>query len=133
VLEATLRLFLDEEKLVDNHAVMQMLLKPESEIKKQAESVVAAINSNGLQLTVISGHSEVGGGSLATESLPTWLLTIEKRGMAPNELALRLRHADPPIVSRIHNAQVCLDFRTIHPDENPLVIGALAQLSEGDA
>ena len=127
-LEATLRLFLDEKKLIENHAVMQMLLKPTDEIKKQAEAVARALDSNDLRLAVISGHSEVGGGSLATESLPTWLLAIEKTGMAPDALALRLRQTEPPIVSRIQNNQVCLDFRTIHPDETQLVISALEQL-----
>ncbi|MCK5739855.1 L-seryl-tRNA(Sec) selenium transferase [bacterium] len=131
-LEATLRLFLDEKKLVENHAVMKMLLRPEAEIKKQAEAVVKGIVSTDLRLSVISGHSEVGGGSLATESLPTWLLTVEKTGMAPDLLALRLRQNDPPIVCRIHNNQVCLDFRTIHSAETALVISALEQL-KGDA
>lgn len=128
-LEATLRLFLDEANLGQTHAVMQLLTKSIPEIEAQIQRVMRALPDFPGQLELIDGVSEAGGGSLATETLPTKLLTITLAPQSPDEVAQQLRENSPPIISRIQNNRVCLDFRTIREDEEPFILVALRQIA----
>ncbi len=66
-----------------------------------------------LKTTIIAGESLVGGGSAPTSSLPTFLLAITAESLSADELAARLRHNDPPIISRVEEGRVLLDLRTV--------------------
>jgi len=120
VLEATLRLFLDEETLMRVHPVLRMLTEPKTEIKKRCYSLrrkLKEIIGEKGSLAVEEDVSEVGSGSLAGETLPTWILSVRLRDHTPEKLARRLRMADPPVFSRIKDDKVILDCRTIRRDE----------------
>jgi L-seryl-tRNA(Ser) seleniumtransferase len=69
--------------------------------------------------------SEIGGGSLATESMPTKVLAIKPKKISVEELAKRMRFYDPPVFGRIEKEEFLLDFRTIRSDEIELIAQAL--------
>ncbi|MDZ7331359.1 MAG: L-seryl-tRNA(Sec) selenium transferase [candidate division KSB1 bacterium] len=136
-LEATLRLFLDKEKLLEHHPVLKFMLRTEAELEQQAiqlkDRLQQIIGGQG-EVTVAAGLSEVGGGSLATESLPTRLLLLQLGQYSPEALARKLRLSDPPIIPRIVNNRVALDQRTIRPDEIEFIILAVSNIvSSGGA
>ncbi|MEO0092652.1 MAG: L-seryl-tRNA(Sec) selenium transferase [candidate division WOR-3 bacterium] len=127
-LEATLRLFLDEVKLLKEHALMQILLKPLKEMEKEAKLLkrrLQALLGDKIELTVRDDLAEVGGGSLATFSLPTKVLAIRPKSIDVVELAKRLRFYDPPIFGRIERDELLLDFRTIRNDEIAIIAQGL--------
>ncbi len=130
-LEATLRLFLDKEKLLEHHPVLKFMLRTEAELEQQAialkDRLEQIIGDRG-ELAIAEGLSEVGGGSLATESLPTRLVLLQMNQYAPATLARKLRLSDPPIIPRIVNDRVALDQRTIRPDEIELIVQAVAAI-----
>jgi L-seryl-tRNA(Ser) seleniumtransferase len=134
VLEATLRLFLDKEKLFDHHPVLKFMLRNESEIGQKAielrEKLSRIIGDRG-EVTIEKGLSEVGGGSLATESLPTWLVLICIRGIYPDELGKKLRLSDPTIIPRIVNNRVAFDLRTVREDESAFIVDAVLKIIDG--
>lgn len=127
-LEATLKLFLDEDNLLTEHAVLHLLTKPVAVIKKQAEKIKRALSSFPLKIEIETGLSEIGGGSLATESLPTQIVTITSDRFRANELAKKLRENQPPIISRIQSDRLQLDLRTVREDETGLIIQALQKI-----
>jgi hypothetical protein len=47
--------------------------------------------------------------------------------MGPDSLALRLRVAEPPVVTRVAGGRVLLDPRTLPEESFPLVARALEQ------
>lgn len=125
-LEATLRLFLDEEKLLKEHSLLQILLKPINQMEKEAKSLYRKLSvflGNDTTIAIRDSLSEIGGGSLATASMPTKVLAIKPKQMTVEELAKRMRYYDPPIFGRIEKEEYLLDFRTIRADE----IGIIAQ------
>ena len=64
---------------------------------------------------------------MPAEMMPTRLLSI--RPIDPAEtLAKRLRAGTLQFSPEIHQESVLLDFRTIQPDEDPLVESALTSL-----
>jgi L-seryl-tRNA(Ser) seleniumtransferase len=132
-LEATLRLFLDKEKLFEHHPVLKFMLTNEAEIAQRAEELhsklINLIGDRG-EVSIEKGLSEVGGGSLATESLPTRLVLFMLNDCKPEGLARRLRLSDPPIIARILNNKVAFDLRTIREDEIDLIIQAVLKIAD---
>ncbi len=133
VLEATLRLFLDEEWLRHHHPVVSMLAISEGEIRKRCgklRRVLTTVLSADDEISVERDSSEVGSGSLAAVPLPTWVLALSLKGMPAELLASRLRSADVPVIGRVKEGRVLLDGRTIRNDEIPLVAAAIRQAKQ---
>ncbi len=130
VLEATLQLFLrKEEIIIENHGVMSLLLKPMREIKNQAQWCVRKLKTlSNVKLEVQWSISEIGGGSLSTEQLPTYVLAIKPEKMSVESLAKRLRLSNPPIFGRIEDDHYLLDFRTIFKGEEKIIVDTLLQI-----
>jgi len=68
-------------------------------LRARAEEWLAALGEAGRGCEVRPSRSAVGGGSLPGVTLPTFVLALPPG--APDELAARLRRADPPVVARI--------------------------------
>ena len=129
-LEATLRLFLNPEKLTINHPVYRMFAANLEDIRKRAEEVYTGIKSEiskGAELALIEGRSQVGSGSAPVETIPTILLQVKPESGSAERLARSLRHSNPPIFTRVHKDAVLFDFRTIQPGEGPLIADFLIE------
>lgn len=132
-LEATLKLFLNRAELEQQHPTYRMFsLLPES-LRQRAEALAALLQSLPAQVTVTAGQTEVGSGSVPTQTLPTWLISLQPHSLPPEELARRLRYSDPPIFARVHKDAVLFDLRTIQPEEEAWVVEAIKSGIEGPA
>jgi len=140
VLERTLELFLDEERVVKEHALFQLLLKTPAQMQSEAKALVRRVQAllplplgegrgEGdkvvAQFTVKPALSEIGGGSLATESLESRVVAIRPQTMHVDELARRMRLNRPPVFGRVEKGEYVLDFRTLRRDEIPIIAAAL--------
>jgi L-seryl-tRNA(Ser) seleniumtransferase len=128
VLEATLQMFLlKEEDLVLNHAVLNILLKPLDKIRSSAQRCARGLRTtfrNVLDVSVRTGFSEIGGGSLSTEQLPTYLVAVKPRDIPANDLARALRRCQPPVFARVAEDSMLLDFRTVMKGEEKVILDA---------
>jgi len=79
---------------------------------------------------VLSGFSTVGGGSLPTEELPTFLLALSPKN--PDDFSRELRDSHPPIITRIENNQILLDPRTVLPGQKAPLLRNLSRLLENE-
>lgn len=134
VLERTLEMFLDEARAVEEHALFRILLKPVRQMQREAMRLfrrVAPGLAGKAQVTVRPGVSEIGGGSLATESLESRVLAIRPTGIKVDELAKRMRRHRPPVFGRVEHDEYVLDFRTIRADEIPIIERALSSALQG--
>jgi L-seryl-tRNA(Ser) seleniumtransferase len=102
VLEYVLRAYLRGD--MDAIPTWRMLRATEKELKTRAESFVARLPNTA---KVVELKSVVGGGSAPEVYLPSWGVALDAA------LESQLRHADPPVISRIEDGQLVLDFRTI--------------------
>jgi len=127
-LEATLQLFLmKEDILIQNHSVFSILLKPSDEIKKRANRcarVLKASFGKRLDISVRPDVSEIGGGSLSTEQLPTYVVVIRPKTMNAQELARALRCYEKPVFGRVAEDTLLLDFRTVLKGEEKVILEA---------
>jgi L-seryl-tRNA(Ser) seleniumtransferase len=114
VLEYVLRAYLRGDP--DTIPTWRMLRASETELKARAESFADRLG-NGAK--AIALKSVVGGGSAPEAYLPSWGVALDAR------LESLLRNADPPVISRIEEGKVILDFRTIFPDEEEVLLTTL--------
>jgi len=130
-LEATLRLFLEPETLLEKHRLMSLLTAPLDGIRRRAESLaqeIAASCANWLSAEAQSGESEIGGGSLAGYPIPTVVVRLRPKAISPDDLAARLRQASPPIFTRVQEGCVVLDVRTMLASEEKLIVPVLKRI-----
>jgi len=135
-LESTLRLFLDPDQLPARHRVLWMLRRSPDELRARAEALAEAIGAAAggwLEADLAPGDSEVGGGSLAAQPLPTVVVSLWSRALPAGELARRLRLCRTPVFSRIHGDRVLLDLRTVLPGEEALILAGLEEIGAGVA
>lgn len=129
-LEATLKLFLDEQVAIREVPTLQMLMRSPGEIAKEAEGIAAnlkKINSD-LEVSVISGCSQMGSGSLPEQNLATTLVAISSRIMSAEELAKHLRLYNTPVFARIQNDQILIDPRTLLNGDKEIIIKAMTEI-----
>lgn len=131
-LEATLRLYFDKEKLIKSHPSLNLMLRSEKELQRNAlklKSGLEKIITNKGNVTIEKGLSEIGGGSLATESLETRLVTLELNNLSVEKLSTKLRQNDPPIITRITKDRVIFDMRTLLDNEMKLILKAITKIT----
>ena len=75
---------------------------------------------------VVAATARVGGGALPLLELPGPAVAVSQPGLSADDLAARLRAADPPVIARIEDDRVLLDPRTLADDELTLVARAVA-------
>ncbi len=127
VLEATLKLFLDESVALREVPTLQMLRRRAGEIREQAERLAAQLRDKNVaaMVTTTSGFSQMGSGSLPAQNLATTLVAILPDGISAESLAARLRLHEPPVFARIQNDQVLIDPRTLRDDDDAIVVEAV--------
>jgi L-seryl-tRNA(Ser) seleniumtransferase len=117
-LEATLRLYRDPQRARREIPVLAMLTADETTLRARAERLAAAVGGE-----IVAATAKVGGGALPLLELPGPAVAVT--GAPPDDLAARLRAADPPVVARIEDGRLLLDPRTLADDEVELVARAL--------
>jgi L-seryl-tRNA(Ser) seleniumtransferase len=121
-LEATLRLYRDPDRARREIPVLAMLTLDEATLRERAERLAAEI---GVAAAIVQAVARVGGGALPLVELHGPAVAVEIPGTSPDDLAARLRAADPPVIGRIEAGRLLLDPRTLADDEIGLVARAL--------
>ncbi|WP_407702110.1 L-seryl-tRNA(Sec) selenium transferase [Tumebacillus lacus] len=132
-LEATLRLYLDEEKAKREVPTVWMLLRTAEELRPEAERLAAGLAGVFGERAVVEiehGLSQVGGGSLPTEELPTWHVTVRSRHLSLTELEHQLRHVPMPVMTTFKKEALHFDVRTIFPREIDAVVKSVRDASD---
>ena len=122
-LEATLFAYVKGDH--DAIPALRMMRLSKEEIGKRAEAVADSLRSAKLSVEVLDGESVIGGGAAPSAALPTRLLAITCTGLSADELSVRLRASDPPIIARVEEGRVLLDLRTVFPEQDEAILQAL--------
>jgi L-seryl-tRNA(Ser) seleniumtransferase len=112
-LEGTLVLALDPSTR-DAIPVLRMLHEPLDRVRARAERLAELVDGD-VEDTV----ARVGGGALPLSELPSAACAVEE------ELAARLRLADPPVVALVRDGRTLLDCRTLTDDDVDEVVRAI--------
>jgi L-seryl-tRNA(Ser) seleniumtransferase len=124
-LEATLRLYRDERLAMERIPTLRMITTPLPVLEERAHRLASLIGEadtrKALQIKVQSSSSQVGGGSLPAQNLPTYVVAVRSHRMSTRKIELFLRNNTPPIIGRIESDLFLMDVRTLQPNELPIL------------
>ena len=126
-LEDTLLAYVRDDH--DSIPAVRMMRLTQAEIGKRAEKLAARLAGQKLKFEILDGDSLLGGGAAPSSVLPTRILAITCEGLSADELATQLRASDPPIVARVEEGRVLLDLRTVFPEQDAAIAGALTRIA----
>jgi L-seryl-tRNA(Ser) seleniumtransferase len=126
-LEATLLAYVKRDH--DAIPTLRMMRLTKQEIGKRAEALAGRIGGAKVKVEAVEGESVIGGGAAPSSVLPTRLLAVSCEGLSADELAVRLRASDPPIIARVEDGRVLLDFRTVFPEQEPAIEAAFKRIA----
>ncbi|MBN5402916.1 L-seryl-tRNA(Sec) selenium transferase [Serratia marcescens] len=118
-LEATLRLYLQPEKLAEQLPTLRLLTRPQQEMQQAAERLLAALRPRftaDFDLRAEPCWSQIGSGSLPVDRLPSYALTFtprDGRGATLEALAERWRRLPQPVIGRLGDGRLWLDLRCL--------------------
>ena len=127
-LEATLRMYLDEEKARENIPTLKMLTYTMEELEIKANTLFKKIETLNLNATIKieDGLSQVGGGSMPLETMKSKVIAITPNEINVSTLEKKLRLSDSHIIARVYDNKYVLDTRTIFEDEFDIVVKELS-------
>lgn len=135
-LEATLRLYRDEREALEKIPTLKMIAVSAEELHSRAEELASSIrradSEASMRVEVAQSFSQVGGGSLPAQDLPTFVVSIGSDRFSPNRIDGFMRENDPPIIGRIEADRFIMDLRTILPDQSDVVAEAFGRLMRPD-
>jgi L-seryl-tRNA(Ser) seleniumtransferase len=134
-LEATLRLYLNEGRALREVPVLRMLGAPPDELRRRAEALAGRLRALPGLATVEAREdlAYVGGGSLPDQPLKTWVVEVQAREVSDAALASRLRTGTPSVMGRLREGKLVLDVRTVFPEQEAALVGAVEATVAGTA
>ena len=126
-LEATLRLYRDPTRALQEIPTLRMLAAPAAELEARAGRLAAALADGGVDCEVVATEGAVGGGTFPGVTLPSHAVALSARD--PSRMAAALRMTDPPLVGRIAEDRLLLDVRTVLPGEDGRLVEHVLQVA----
>jgi len=127
LLESTLRLYLNLDRVDEEVPVLRMIRMTADDIRPRAKRLAGRLMKAGLsaEIDVFEDVSEIGGGSLSNQAMPTVCVGIRPARLNTATAAERLRLGTPCVFVRISNDRLVVDLRTLQDGEATLLTEAL--------
>jgi L-seryl-tRNA(Ser) seleniumtransferase len=118
-LEATLRIYLNEEQALEQIPILRMIQTPLETLQSRAKAIARKLKKlDGIEsVEVREDIAYVGGGSLPDQKLATVVVALKAKSLSDSELAQRLRTGDPAVLPRVQDGRVLLDVRTVFEEQ----------------
>nr|WP_153016298.1 L-seryl-tRNA(Sec) selenium transferase [Clostridium tepidiprofundi] len=125
-LEGTLKYYLDEEEAIKNIPTLSMILADKDDIMKKAQKLKEMLEKSlrNYDFNISADFSMVGGGSMPTEKVDTYVIRIKSKKIATEKLEYLLRMNKIPIIVRVCNDEIILDLRTIFEKDFNTILDA---------
>ncbi len=123
-LEATLRLYLNEKTAIKEIPTLRMITTSFEELERKANKLYSLIKStvgNRVEVNIVNETSQVGGGSMPLEKIPTKAIVLYYENGSIASLERKLRQLETPIITRIYKDKMYLDLRTIKENDFNIV------------
>jgi len=121
-LESVLRDYYDPETVLKKNQTLRMISDPPETIKKRAQKFLrrtrSKIKDRGA-IKLVSTISRVGGGALPEYGLVSWAAELNPAGISVSTLEKDFRALSVPVIGRIENERLLIDFRTVLDGEIP--------------
>ena len=129
--EATLEAYLDLKTLAENVPTVGLLELTREDIRKKVNVFLKLLklpDNTAWNCELRETESRTGGGALPELPIESAALILSHPQKSANELQNWFRSQTVPVIVRIHEDQIWLDFRTILPQDNEELLRVLSVL-----
>ena len=129
--EATLEAYLDLKTLAENVPTVGLLELTREDIRKKVNVFLKLLklpDNTAWKCELRETESRTGGGALPELPIESAALILSHPQKSANELQNWFRSQTVPVIVRIHEDQIWLDFRTILPQDNEELLRVLSAL-----
>ena len=126
-LEATLRLYLHEERALREVPVLRMLNTPLAELCRRANLLASKMwgEIKGIAAATVAEYvAYVGGGSLPDQTMKSVVIQVEADAVSDDELSRRLRTGTPAIMGRLQDGKLRSAFAHCIPRARNALVGS---------
>lgn len=129
-LEVVLMEYLSEEKAIENIPVLRMITASLEDVSRKAKNLARILRRGELEakIQVVPCESQIGGGSLPLERIPSQAVAIQPTRISVPELEECMRHLPVPVIPRTVNDMILLDVRTIEERQFKVIASQLKSL-----
>jgi L-seryl-tRNA(Ser) seleniumtransferase len=127
----TLKLYQEPDRAVHEIPTLIAITRSPADVKAQASRLATRIRrvvGPQVEVKVLKSLSEVGGGSLPGQTLPSWSVTLRSEGISADDISRHFRLNTTPIFGRIENDLFMLDMRTVAPVEAAVIVECVRML-----
>ena len=121
-LEATLQSY--EAGTEEEIPVIGMMAASPDALKEKARLLLAALEEAGIPAQLAETASQVGGGSVPNQDLPSFAVAFDGNAVA---LEQKLRLGLHPIIGLIRSDRYLLDVRTLRTEDFPIIVEAVRE------
>lgn len=124
LLEPTLKLYLQNDFLLEKNLVLKMLLEPVEKLKERVQRFIGNLPKSVKTKCEIQAEKsvvQIGSGALPLEELPSWAVSLNPHAISCEQLARKFRKAEMPVLGYIRDEKLYLDFRTVFEKDEPVL------------
>lgn len=129
-LEATLRLYFEEDPWQKIPALKMLSMKPE-EVRRKAIKLKRLFDrefGKKIKTKVVPTVARSGGGALPDVDIQSYGVAISVEGMSASCIEEALRFTDPPVIVLVQDNQILMDARTLFEGDYRKIIQAFKQI-----
>ncbi len=131
-LEGTLKYYIDEKDAIENIPSLNMILMPVEDVKQKCMTLKRKLQSKTKEFTftIDKGESMVGGGSMPTEKIKTYVLKVSSSKLSPQAMEGKLRLGENSLIARVYDNELVLDGRTLFRRDFDEIVNCFRSLEE---
>ena len=126
-LRETLVSYTDPELAMAEIPTLRMLSVSSETLRSRADLLCQRLEEAGAAARVVPTESQVGGGSVPMQAIPSWAVAVMPGELTLEQLEERLRRRELPVIGRITREQYILDMRTIRREEFEAIVQAVSE------
>ena len=127
-LEATFRLYLDEEKALKEIPTLNMISMSMGELREKADKFAEKVKETDFSAEITEDKAEIGGGSYPGVYLDSVSVKLTHNTKTATEIEGILLEVEIPIITRIKENSIIFDMRTLREQEFDLVVESLKKI-----
>ncbi|CAM2845268.1 L-seryl-tRNA(Sec) selenium transferase [Hathewaya histolytica] len=131
-LEATIKYYQEEKEAIENIPTLNMLLTDKLKLKKDSMRLKRRLTNKikKIQFKVEEDYSMVGGGSMPTETISTYVIKANSEEINAEKIEKFLREYKIPIIVRVYGGEVIMDIRTLFEKDFSTIVDAYTELEK---
>ena len=129
-LESTLRYYFDEKKAIKEIPTLRMIAETYDSVNERANKLLKYFDNKDIDIRIIDGESQVGGGTFPLDVIPSALIEINSTKLSVSQISSKLRNLEVPIITRISENRILLDIRTLQENDFEYIASSINNILE---